>query len=282
MNAAAPTTSRARRWGFVALGLLLAATVVAGMLPAIALADDDDTTPPVTAAVALPGTSAPGAITVTLTATDTGGSGVASTHWGLWSSDDRDYDAATGIVLSDQGVYDLWYWSIDADGNLENPNYLRLHVGNGSWTWQASGSASYLGIGFANRLNGWAVGTSGPPVISVTTNGGATWTAQSPGAYTDAQLYSVAAKSALRAWAVGYNNTTARGLVLATTNGGTAWTSRLSGVNDQLFGVSFADTTHGWAVGYKVAPAPAGPAILATANGGTSWTAQGLTGVLAD
>ncbi|HUL98048.1 MAG TPA: hypothetical protein VLU24_01150 [Mycobacterium sp.] len=279
MSTSTPTTSRARRWGFIGLGLLLAAMVVAGMLPAIAMADPAHL--PVTTAVASPGTSAPGAITVTLTANANGGPGVASTHWGLWPADDRDYDPVGRIVLSDQGVYDLWYWSVDVDGDAETPQYMRLHVGNGSWTWQASGPASYGGIAFANRNSGWAVGWNGAPVIVATTNGGTTWAAQSPGAYTDAQLFSVCGKSALRAWTVGYNNATLRALILRTTNGGTNWTSQLSGVNDQLYGVSFADLTHGWAVGYKVLPAPSGPAILATTNGGTVWTAQGA-GVLAD
>jgi hypothetical protein len=63
------------------------------------------------------------AATVTLTAVDTGGSGVAATYYttdgSLPTTASAVYDPATRIVLSAQGTYTVRYFSVDGAGNAE-------------------------------------------------------------------------------------------------------------------------------------------------------------------
>ena len=66
----------------------------------------------------------------------------------------------------------------------------------------------------------------------------------------------------LRAWAVGE-----KGVILATTDGGAHWLVRRAPKADDLYTVAFADRRHGWAVGV-------GGVILATTNGGAAWRVQ--------
>ena len=99
--------------------------------------------------------------------------------------------------------------------------------------------------------------------ILATSNGGATWKAQSSG--TGASLEGVTFANASDGWAVGYTGT-----IVATSNGGATWAPQYSG-EDQYFltGVAFANASDGWAVGDD-------GAILATISGG--YSAPELTG----
>jgi photosynthesis system II assembly factor YCF48-like protein len=88
--------------------------------------------------------------------------------------------------------------------------------------------------------HGWAVGYDG--TIVATTDGGATWTAQTSG--TTNTLIWVSFVDANHGWAVGEFGT-----IVATTDGGASWTAQTSGTTNHLYGVFFVDASHGWAVG---------------------------------
>ena len=103
----------------------------------------------------------------------------------------------------------------------------------------------------------WAVGEGG--AILATTDGGATWKAQS--AQISATLNAVTFVDARRGWAVGEG-----GVILATTNGGAAWKAQSAQITATLNAVAFVDATHGWAAGSG--------GIFATTNGGAAWKAQ--------
>jgi subtilisin family serine protease len=98
-------------------------------------------------------------------------------------------------------------------------------------------------------------------VILATTDGGATWNAQSSG--TTERLRGVAFSDAAHGWAAGYG-----GVILVTSNGGATWSAQSSGTPVDLEAVAFSDATRGWVVG--------GGTILSTTNGGGAWSAQSL------
>jgi len=97
-------------------------------------------------------------------------------------------------------------------------------------------------------------------VILATTDGGATWSAQS--SRTTEDLNDVTFSDATHGWAVGV-----WGAILATTDGGATWREQSSGSTAELAAITFTDATHGWAVGTE-------GAILVTTNGGATWSAQ--------
>ena len=107
----------------------------------------------------------------------------------------------------------------------------------------------------------WAVGIMG--TILHTTNGGATWEAQSSG--TDWHLYDVTFINANEGWVVGE-----QGTILHTEDGGSSWNPQTSNTTHTLQSVCFIDNMTGWVVGDA--------AILHTTNGGNSWDDQ-LSGV---
>ncbi|MEI6451548.1 MAG: hypothetical protein WCP98_16610, partial [Actinomycetes bacterium] len=87
-----------------------------------------------------------------------------------------------------------------------------------TWSKQSSGSGARLwGVAFSDATHGWAVGYDSlweKTVILVTTDGGATWSAQSPGTTATASLVDVAFVDATHGWAVG-----AGGAILAAAKG---------------------------------------------------------------
>ena len=126
---------------------------------------------------------------------------------------------------------------------------------------QTDWETNFEDVHFLDTQNGWAVGDSG--VIAHTTNGGATWTAQSSGTQND--LFAVHFVSASVGWVTGDNGT-----ILETRNGGSSWIPQLSGVGFPLFDVYFINDSIGWAVGgasffYDTV-------LLRTTNGGQNWT----------
>ena len=91
---------------------------------------------------------------------------------------------------------------------------------------------------FVNAQDGWAVG-GGAAKFLATTNGGATWTAQSSDTTED--LNGVHFVDAADGWAVGDQGTIAH-----TSDGGATWTAQSSGTSYQLTGVTFTDIQNGW------------------------------------
>jgi photosystem II stability/assembly factor-like uncharacterized protein len=184
-------------------------------------------------------------------------------------------------------------------GGQTDSTFVVVTSAQRGWFIQQSNSTSFNlnGVFFRpDGRTGWAAGTGGR--IIVTTNAGATWTAQNTP--TTLNLESIWFTSATNGWAVG-----ATGVVLRTNNGGSSWTRlltvpagellndvwfvngnlgfivggagvvlrttdggnnwlRLSPSTFQLHSVSFSDAMNGWAVGDN-------GIILGTRNGGASW-----------
>nr|MCU0294777.1 YCF48-related protein [Candidatus Nanopelagicales bacterium] len=73
-----------------------------------------------------------------------------------------------------------------------------------TWTAQNSSGPTLFDVAFTDTSHGWAVGDGG--TILATSDGGATWTAQSSGT-TENVLYGVAFTDASHGWAVGGGGT---------------------------------------------------------------------------
>jgi photosystem II stability/assembly factor-like uncharacterized protein len=190
---------------------------------------------------------------------------------------------------------------------------LKTTDGGSTWTIQTTGADSWLtslnSVHFVDASTGWVVGWGGGVgsmngIIYKTTDGGATWIAQTSG--TTAQLWSVNFVDANNGWAAGelghilhttnggadwipqtpnlnqdyrsiqfINASTGwavglNGGIIHTTNGGNTWLPQVSGTPSQLRSVCFVDANNGWAVGY--APGGAAP-MLSTTDGGATWIA---------
>jgi photosystem II stability/assembly factor-like uncharacterized protein len=98
------------------------------------------------------------------------------------------------------------------------------------------------GIHMLDVNTGWTVGNGG--LILKTTDGGATWPAQTSGTTTN--LRSVHFVDASTGYAVGNG-----GLILASTDGGVTWAEETSGVTTDLRRVFFVDASTGYAVGHN-------------------------------
>ena len=129
----------------------------------------------------------------------------------------------------------------------------------------AAATGALTGVQFVSATRGWAVGQN---ALLATTDGGAHWTAQLPGAR---NLTSVDFVSARDGWAVG---TTA---LYATTDGGAHWTARPEPC-PAIRSVHFLSPTAGYAVAGSPGVSAAGPEVpvtggtlLATSDGGKSW-----------
>ena len=86
-----------------------------------------DSTPPITTASASPAGWTDGEVTVTLSATDSGGSGLDATYYKVGQDGQvKSYDAP--IVLSGQGEPTVYYWSTDLAGNSETPGSIQAHI----------------------------------------------------------------------------------------------------------------------------------------------------------
>ena len=199
----------------------------------------------------------------------------------------------------------LWATQLPLPGNADNfaklyrstvflnPNlgYIVGEVGrilktsDGGRTWTqpvASRNAGndWYDVSFANDTTGWTVGANtssstfqgnrtffATPIISRTTDGGRTWTAQTLPRTTAVQdtLQSVHAVSGLVAFAVGN-----QGAIYATRDGGAAWARQTSPTRSNLYGVFFLNENLGWAVGGTSESA----VILQTTDGGATWRRQ--------
>ena len=133
-----------------------------------------------------------------------------------------------------------------------------------TWTAQTPGvNVTYYGVGFADANNGWLVG--GTVNVRHTTNGGATWSAQTLTPTTTQSLRSVSCGPLERS-----GRRRRRGRLSHD-----QWRRGL-GLADfrrhrHIYGASFADANNGWFC-------TTGGGVRHTTNGGTTWTAQ-TTGV---
>ncbi|MFZ1948224.1 MAG: M20/M25/M40 family metallo-hydrolase [bacterium] len=110
---------------------------------------------------------------------------------------------------------------------------------------------------FVNDSMGWAVGSD--QKVFKTTDAGATWVRQSPGAANQI-FHGASFVDSLTGWLTG-----TAGTIRKTTNGGTTWTTQASGASSTLREVVALDSQNAWVVGY-------GGTVRRTVNGGTNWT----------
>ena len=157
--------------------------------------------------------------------------------------------------------------------NLRHTNVI-LRTTNGGASWSLStnqGNKRVLqSIHFANSQYGWAVGWGyillGPwelgdrNIVLRSTNGGATWSSQSPGPLD--HLFDIYAVNQSTGWIVGN-----QGTLLHSTNGGVDWAEEDSSTALDLRGLHFVDATQGWIVGEH-------GLILHTEDSGDTWNVQ--------
>ena len=161
---------------------------------------------------------------------------------------------------------------LDVDhGVLTSPRRIWTTADGGN-TWShatpaptpAPDSWSWTDVAYVDESHIWAVGSSGSGIGAVvfSSDGGATWTAQTSTNPTEVGLFGVDFVDATHGWAVGWG-----GVVLATSDGSTWQTQRpFDPEIHQLNDVDFVDSAHGWASGSGT--------VLATTDGGTTWTGQ--------
>jgi photosystem II stability/assembly factor-like uncharacterized protein len=138
------------------------------------------------------------------------------------------------------------------------------------WYWQMpQPTGAFNGCTSVGPDRFWAVGSGG--LVMLSTDGGATWSAQPTGS--DADLWSASFADAEHGWVVGGQPTSQEpGVILRTTDGGASWSDVTpAGLTATLTNVSFADATHGW-VG------TAEGTLLETTDGGATWQTVALPG----
>ncbi len=174
---------------------------------------------------------------------------------GSWAFGSIDFvDAAHGWAAGDTSILD--------DPNAGTSAAIFVTSDGGvSWhkTFFSADSDQMNTVSFANTQDGWAVGLGselgGAGTLVATTNGGATWSAQSAGTAWD--LSGVTCVDAAHAWLP------EGGSIYATTDGGADWTSHDSGL-PSVRAVAFADDLDGYAVGSQ-------GGLATTSDGGQSW-----------
>jgi photosystem II stability/assembly factor-like uncharacterized protein len=203
-------------------------------------------------------------------------------------------DAVTGLG----GFYGLVFapdgdhgWMVGQSGG--RPVALRTVDGGVHWktaTLPTGIAGGLRDVEFADLRHGWAVGNrtgTGPAnaaggVLLATSDGGATWTAQTVPPDVG-RLTEVSVVDAVHGWAVGVA-ANGQPLLIATGDGGATWSSQTlpEGIRE-LRDVAFLDAERGWAVGARPVPQPAEPSqddpgiVLTTADGGATWTVQAST-----
>ncbi len=154
--------------------------------------------------------------------------------------------------------------------------------GGRTWAVQTLPAAinEVMGVAFASLTVGWIVGINSSaggkggapliaPIVAATTDGGGTWTSQTPPGTTTG-LSGVTALSSTKAFAVG-SGTCQYPSIPATSNGGGLWTETLNPVPilTGLSGVTSVDSTHAWAVGTD----SCGSSAIVRTTDGATWTA---------
>lgn len=148
-----------------------------------------------------------------------------------------------------------------------------------AWT-SGPGFADFKSVACVTDQACWAVGLSGPQngdvgtdaaLIYATTDGGATWEAQTAPAASH-YLTDISCPDASHCWAVVVSATK----LALTADGGKTWTYQ-TGPMGSVAQIAFTSNTAGLAVGSaSLGSAGAVPAIWSTADGGASWVADYL------
>lgn len=166
-------------------------------------------------------------------------------------------------------------WAVGSNTSTVTPVVIATSDGGASWKAQdarsAGTGAQLRSVTFIDAKHGWAVGESKSngayaPVILVTRNGGATWTAQDAGsAGGGAGLLSVAFVDAAHGWAAGVDATAVTPVILGTSDGGATWEAQdasSAGSTGGIDSLAFVDAEHGWASGYDASNKTLTPVIL--------------------
>jgi photosystem II stability/assembly factor-like uncharacterized protein len=135
------------------------------------------------------------------------------------------FDSARGAMVGGGGTA---YFTEDAGANWIQANLA------------GTSAAKLNALYFADRKNGWTVGTGGK--ILQTASGGKTWREQNSGVTKD--LFDVFFKNASEGWAVGDE-----GVILRTNTGGNVWVAEQTGTKHKLEKVLFVGGK-GFAVGF--------------------------------
>jgi hypothetical protein len=112
-------------------------------------------------------------VTVTLTAGDAGGSGVAATQYKL--DDAVAWSTGTAVPVTGDGVHTLRYRSVDAAGNVGETGYATVRLDATAPSTTASGAASGWRSGPRTVVFSARDDASGVAATHYTTDGGATW-----------------------------------------------------------------------------------------------------------
>ena len=180
-------------------------------------------------------------------------------------------------------------WAVGSAGDAADETAVIVATSDGGATWATQQSSSRDGYGglysvsFIDAKHGWGVGgaggeQSGSPVLIGTSDGGVTWSNESPPEVaTNSFLESVRFIDATHGWAVGTRNRGYSGgtptyvpVILVTVNGGATWQPQdasSAGADGGLGSVTFVDSSRGWAVGSS-------GTIIATSDGGATWGRQ--------
>jgi hypothetical protein len=120
-----------------------------------------DRTPPVTSASPSPTGWTNGPVTVTLAASDTGGSGLDKTYWTIDGGTPQIYAADHQPLLTDSSQT-LTYWSTDVAGNKEGDQTLQAQI-------DRSAPITTIGLAGTQGDNGWY---TGPVTVTLTADDG--------------------------------------------------------------------------------------------------------------
>jgi len=134
---------------------------------------------------------------------------------------------------------------------------LRTSDAGNTWSQATTNINDTRGFYAISTTTAWICGTFGK--ISKTTDGGATWVAQTTGAPNLSSINAIFFHDQNNGWAAGTD-----GLLLKTTNGGTNWQTVPMNVTSGFKSVKFFNSNIGWVGG--------GTKFLRTTDGGTTWS----------
>jgi photosystem II stability/assembly factor-like uncharacterized protein len=135
-----------------------------------------------------------------------------------------------------------------------------------SWRvqFQASTDSSLMGLAFVDTQHGWVVGWDG---VSVTHDGGITWTSQPLPSRAVGGVSHITAVDAMHVWATCEGNPYG---VTRSKDGGRHW--QFCVVDRYVTGIAFADAHTGWLVGSAGDPQGLDSAIMKSIDGGATWS----------
>jgi photosystem II stability/assembly factor-like uncharacterized protein len=156
----------------------------------------------------------------------------------VWRIDSTLTNLNTGLAttfsgISSPSVNNVWF----RGGNLI------YYFDGATFTSQSHPSGTFNHIHLINNQEGWVVGNAG--IISHTTNGGASWIAQTNPDSLSRSLYGVFFLNSNEGWAVGN-----LGVILSTSNGGNTWTVNGDGLtSNNLTRACFNSPSNGYVSG---------------------------------